>query len=681
MANNNSVLITLSAKDNASGVFKGLTGLIEGATLRANLLANVLSEGLSKGVSALSSKFKEAADIQLNNITAASTYAALTGRNFADAEKVFSVLDGRINKIASSLPGSTEEYKRLALGIQDNLIPAFVDANGVFDEAGFLDGLTEITRGMGFLSAASNVASKDVSKFTAKFLGGSSISELSKLLFAEANPAFLSLVEKKLTASGKKLEQLTTKERKQILEAVQAELVTEDTIKAASNSVSGLLESLKDKLFNPSQGIFGLLKDLDEKTDGNQSVLNAFNDTLKALLGDNGLFNTVGSLLDKLGIDPNFILKSVRGGVEGITKWIEELNASLSFINSSSINGDALNAKFTSFVSNIFNITGLGKKLGDIFNQGIDQLKSLNWNSIFTNLGLKLTQVIGEVFSFLKTLNLDSIVSVLGESLSELFKGLGSFLTSKDWGKELADIVNKAFQALAKLDWANIFNGLGKVLADVLNTVLSFLKNIDSGAIFDTFVGIIVGAFQGLGNFLLRIDWGTTVEILKKGIITPFEMLGRLVGKMVDETVYFLENILNKITGKDNTPEDLGRRANEIAADPTLSREEKARQIRETMPNRASGQGFDSLMSAIGREQKAAPSGAGIVIANSTEAILNRQQQSQLVSSVGSKGNLTIGSIVIQTQATNAQEIADKVMQVINDEFTKYTQYNLASAA
>ncbi|MCW5317935.1 hypothetical protein GTQ43_30450 [Nostoc sp. KVJ3] len=115
--NGNNITVTLNAKDNASGVFKGLTGLIEGATLRANLLSEALSAGLSKGVSALTSKFKEAADIQLNNISAASTYAALTGRNFADAEKVFSNLDGRLNKIAAALPGSTEEYKKLALGI------------------------------------------------------------------------------------------------------------------------------------------------------------------------------------------------------------------------------------------------------------------------------------------------------------------------------------------------------------------------------------------------------------------------------------------------------------------------------------------------------------------------------------------------------------------------------------
>ncbi len=85
-------------------------------------------------------------------------------------------------------------------------------------------------------------------------------------------------------------------------------------------------------------------------------------------------------------------------------------------------------------------------------------------------------------------------------------------------------------------------------------------------------------------------------------------------------------------------------------------------------------------MSAISREQKAAPSGSSIVIANSTEAILNRQQQSQLASSIGRGGGLSIGSIVIHTAATNGQQIAETVMQHIADKWNSYSQNNLATA-
>nr|WP_322714559.1 hypothetical protein [Nostoc sp. ChiSLP03a]MDZ8215811.1 hypothetical protein [Nostoc sp. ChiSLP03a] len=685
--NGNQVTITLNAKDNASGVFKGLTGLIEGATLRANLLSEALSAGLSKGVSALTSKFKEAADIQLNNITAASTYAALTGRNFADAEKVFSNLDKRINEIASSLPGSTEEYKRLALGIQDNLIPAFVDANGVFNEGAFLDGLTSITRGMGFLGAASNLASKDVSKFTAKFLGGSSISELEKLLFAEANPAFLSLVQKKLSESGKKLENLTVKERKQILEAVQGQLVTEDTIKAAGNSVSGLLESLKDKLFNPSQGIFGLLKDLDDKTEGNQSVLNAFNDTLKALLGDNGLFNTIGSVLIKLGIDPNATLKYLKGGIDNVTKWVESLNATLSFTNSSSSNAEQLKSKFSSFISNLFEFRGLGKSLGNIINNGISNLRGLDWASIFSGISNQLTSKFNELVIFFETIDFRNIAKLLGDSLSGLFKGIGSFFISTDWGSRLSEIVNKAFKALSSLDWGNIFSGLGVVLANVLNTVLKFLEKLDTGAIFDTVISIIGGMFTGLGVFLANINWTSVIEVFKKAFTAPIDILGKKIGNVIEEITYFLDNFINKLTGRDDQSAK-DQRVAAIQSDPNLDNLQKARKIREIdhptvtskLNNYANGLNVGSLMSAISREQKAAPAGAGIVIANSTEAILNRQQQSQLASSIGRGGGLNIGSIVIHTAATNGQEIADTVMQYIADKWDSYNQNNLATA-
>ncbi|MGV0103969.1 Phage tail tape measure protein [Nostoc sp. DSM 114160] len=685
--NGNNVNITLTAKDNASGVFKNLTGLIEGATLRANLLSDVLSAGLSKGVSALTSKLKEAADIQLNNISAASTYAALTGRNFADAEKVFSNLDKRINEIASSLPGSTEEYKNLALGIQDNLIPAFVDANGVFNEGAFLNGLTNITRGLGFLGAASNVASKDVSKFTAKFLGGSSISELGQLLFAEANPAFLSLVEKKLAESGKKLENLTVKERKQILEAVSGQLVTDDTIKAAGNSVSGLIESLKDKLFNPSQGIFGLLKDLDEKTEGNQSVLSAFNDTLKALLGDNGLFETVGKVLDKLGIDPDGFLKSLRGGIQNVTKWVESLNATLSFTNSSSSDAEQLKSKFSLFISNLFDFRGLGKNLGSILNNGVSTLRGLDWASIFSGVSNQLTSKFNELVIFFETIDFNNLGKLLGDSLSELFKGIGNFLISTDWGSRLSEIVNKAFKALGSLDWGNIFSGLGVVLANVLNTVLKFLEKLDTGAIFDTVISIIGGMFTGLGVFLANIDWTSVIEVFKKAFTAPLDILGKKIGSVIEEITYFLDNFINKLTGRDNQSTK-DQRVAAIQSDPTLNNLEKARKIREIdhptvaskLNNYANGLNVGSLMSAISREQKAAPTGSSIVIANSTEAILNRQQQSQLASSIGRGGGLNIGSIVIHTAATNPDEIYRIFSQRINDEFNRYSQNNLATA-
>ncbi|NEU81499.1 hypothetical protein [Nostoc sp. UIC 10630] len=693
--NGNNVNIVLTASDKASGVFKGLTGLIEGATLRANLLSEALSAGLSKGVSALTAKFKEAADIQLNNISAASTYAALTGRNFADAEKVFSNLDKRINQIASSLPGSTEEYKKLALGIQDNLVPAFVDANGVFDEGAFLNGLTDITRGMGFLAAASNVASKDVSKFTAKFLGGSSISELEKLLFAESNPAFLSLVQKKLSESGKKLEKLTVKERKQILEAVQGQLVTEDTIKAAGNSVNGLLESLKDKLFNPSQGIFGLLKDLDDKTEGNQSVLNAFNDTLKALLGDNGLFATVGSLLNKLGIDPNGILKYLKGGINNVTKWVESLNATLSFTNSSSNNMEELKRKLGEGVSNFFNsfnFENIGNGIGDRINSFTNLASKLNFDYIFSTLGKKIAGIIN---GFSNTVDIEKLGRLIFKGVSGLINGIGTLIGNLN--PKSVDLLVDTLLVVGLLPYvtsvaltlaaASSPVGLGAIIGafitkriidnwqGIVDNFIPWLENI--GKFFTSTFKLIVDVFRADLPSVMQ-DVRDLIEAVRKIIHEPLQTIKdafiTATGNETDENL--------RGADVDNHNKDvIVNRVKKAIQEGRLSKEAGAAQIRALdTPNAANGLNVGSLMSAISREQKAAPAGAGIVIANSTEAILNRQQQSQLASSIGRGGGLNIGSIVIHTAATNGQEIAETVMQHIADQYNKFSQNNLATA-
>ncbi|MFN6460548.1 MAG: hypothetical protein RMZ41_001705 [Nostoc sp. DedVER02] len=693
--NGNNITIVLNAKDNASGVFKGLTGLIEGATLRANLLSNALSAGLSKGVSALTSKFKEAADIQLNNISAASTYAALTGRNFADAEKVFSNLDGRINKIAAALPGSTEEYKKLALGIQDNLIPAFVDANGVFNEGAFLDGLTNITRGLGFLGAASNVSSKDVSKFTSKFLGGSSISELEKLLFAESNPAFLSLVQKKLAESGKKLENLTVKERKQILEAVQGQLVTEDTIKAAGNSVNGLLESLKDKLFNPSQGIFGLLKDLDDKTEGNQSVLNAFNDTLKVLIGDNGLFATIGSVLAKLGIDPNGVLIYLKRGIDGFTKWAEGLNSNLSFLNSSSSNIDELKKNIQSTISTLFSsfdFSIIGTTIANKINSVVGWASTLDFNSIFGAIGKLIADGLN---GFSKTIDINKLVTLLFKGMVGFVNGVGTLLSKLT--PESTDLIAKTLLIGGILPYVTA-TALSLAAAATPPGIAALVGIVVTKVIVDNWKGIVDNFIPWLEN--IGKAFTSSFNLIKDiitlnipGIKQDVRDLIEAVRKVINEPLQTLKDTFDTLTGnktdKDVRFEDneqhnkqlITNRVNKAVAEGRLSKEAGAAQIRALdVPNYANGLNVGSLMSAISREQKAAPAGSNIVIANSTEAILNRQQQAQLASSVSRGGGLSIGSIVIHTAATNGKEIAETVMQHIEDQFIKFSQNNLAAA-
>ncbi|BAY23713.1 hypothetical protein NIES2100_35050 [Calothrix sp. NIES-2100] len=718
MPNNNNITITLNAKDAASGVINNLNKSLEGATFRAQLLSQTLFAGVSAGLSALNAKFKEAADLQLNNITAASTYAALTGRSFKDSERVFAVLDERLNKIAAALPGSTQAYKDLALGIQDNLVPAFVDANGVLNEGAFLDGLTEITRGMGFLAAASNVASKDVSKFTAKFLGGSSISELRQLIFAESNPAFLSLVEKRLAESGKKLEQLTVKERTEILKAVQSQLVTPETINAASNSVSGLLESLKDKLFNPSQGIFGLLRDLDEKTAGNQSVLSAFNDTLRALIGNDGLFATIGRALNLIGIKDTSFLEGLRGGIQNLTVWINNLNTFLQGILSS---------------GSLDNILG-----------------SIN----FTDIGSSLSNFINSAVKALLDINYQGAIKYAQQSISTFLSGF------KIDTSQLSQLLTKIIDALNSIDWSTLFKGIGAVLAVITNIVLDVISKIDWG-------NLIGALLDGLGAFLLLLDWGKlSVEILKVvgaailaglaglliaaglffagvptaaigtltagiaalivGLIAVFRAKWNDITKAFNDLFAFIaEGITNlwkdvvtvwnnltklfneffafMVEGVTNLWKDVVTIWNNVVSsvlgffngiqgyfnnllskipgyNPSTNTANSGLSSAQTLvPNAASGMS-SGLLASLARERRNAPPGSGLVVANTSEAILTQRQQANLLNNLGGRGGLNIGNIIIYSQATDAEELVNDMFKHLEQRFLKYSQTHFSTA-
>ncbi|MBD2452247.1 hypothetical protein H6G76_35140 [Nostoc sp. FACHB-152] len=666
MSSNNQVVVTISARDEASRVISGLQNSIEGATLRANLLATALTSGISSAFSALNSKFKESAQLQLNNITGASTYAALTGRTFSDAEQVISKINDRLAEAAASLPGNTQAYKDIALGIQDNLIPAFVDANGVFNEGAFLEGLEDITKGLGVLGAASDVASKDVSKFTAKFLGGSSLSQLQQLLFAEANPAFLALVEKKLAVSGKKLEQLTVKERAEILKAVQAQLVTPDTINAASNSVGGLIESLKSNLFEPSKGLFGLMRDLDKNTKGEQSVLNALNQGLAALIGPEGLLTSLGVTMSLLGITFGDPMELLRNGILFFTDKVKQLNSILTDFNNTG-DVEVLKAK----------VSGFFAKLLDVDLAPLAQ-----------SAGKGLAELVNGAFDFLKGLDYGFIAGKLSGYIGDFFQGIGSFLANLDSG---------VYATLA----AGILINVGVVPA--LTTF--------AGGLLATFVAGTAGL-----PVILAVAAGLAIAALAKAIIDNWEQISSLVsdyfgqiGRAFTSGFDLIKSIVTfDIDGIKKSAQDLVDAVKRIIADPLkiigealtgnsidatntkvrndswdnlkaqydageITKEEFLKRSKQTL-NGFNGYNNSSIMQAVAKEQKQAPSGSGIVIANTSEAILNQQQQSQLMSALGNKGSLNVGNITIVTQATNAQEIAQDVMKYIVYEYQKFSQ-------
>ncbi|ANV88497.1 hypothetical protein [Picosynechococcus sp. PCC 7117] len=622
-SNNNNVIVTISAKDEATKVFQGLNQSLVAGVAAGNLLADTIKNAVGGAFNFLKGTIAESAQIQQSSITAASSIAALTGKSFSDAGKLVDELNNKLADAAASLPGTTQGYKDIALGISDNLIPAFTDASGVLDERSFVDGLEDITVGLGVLGAASNVAASDVSKFTAKFLGGSSMSELKNLMFAEANPAFLAIVEKKLSESGKKLEELTAKERATILQAVQNELVTDDVIFAASNSVSGMWEGFKSSLFDQTSGIFGLMRDLDEDMEGNQSVFASLQRVMMKIFGSDGVITNLNRILQELGIevDP---MEGLANGLGKIGGWLDSLNRWLSTLSLPDL-------------QNLFSGEGIGFRLSQYF-----------------------SGVLNRAFGFLSNLNdgatvegiADRATNLLKEGLQAVFTNIAGILVSTDWGDVVSGIIG-----LFRLGFALLRVPARALFDFIIEGIQGWIALIGQG--INNLKDRFVERFSGVINLVTNaVD---AVKNAWQSVRSVFDSRWNGVKTAVNNFVGRITSAINNVTSFINRIPGVNI--------PTVGN--------ASVGNSYAGMNFSSLLNAAQRELNNAPGGSNLVVANDSEIILNRAQQSTILSALNGRReaiNFNVGGITVNSQNGNPQQIADEVMRVISREYARFSQ-------
>lgn len=328
--------LIIRARDNASGTIKGVAGAtgglsnsIAGGIIKANLFGAAL-EVVGNAASFMAGKFEEAKSIQLETVSAAGTFAALTGESYKESEKFVVSFGAELSKIAGALPGATADYQKVANSIMDNVIPAFKDASGVLNKGEFQKNLTDITKQMTLLGIQSGTDASAVGMFTARLLDGN-IASAKQLLFADNNPAFINLLEQELQKRGKKLDDLKTmnaKERIEVVKAVSGKLVTDDVINAASSTVEGLLAGIQSSLFDPTSGVFGLLRDLSA-AEGQQNVMTAVASGIKAL---QEFFDAGASILKALGVPSVDPMMALYNGINTFTGWVKQASAIASLI-------------------------------------------------------------------------------------------------------------------------------------------------------------------------------------------------------------------------------------------------------------------------------------------------------------------------------------------------------------
>lgn len=664
MAKSQYVNIILQAVDRASGVvgkignaFSGLKAKAEEATGATGSLSNAIAFGMAKynavvglaqtGISKLQGMMGEASSLQLENMSAAQTFAAVAGKSFDEGAQFIDNLTAELSKAAAVLPGATSDYVALGRSIQDNLIDAFKGSDGKLkDMAGFEGALMSISKSFGVLSAASQVPIGNTALGLTKALSGGSIAELRQIQAFEQNPALLNELEKRLEKVGaKSLKDLDMKARVALIKEVGEKFVDSSYQKRAAQTLDGLWQGFVSGWFDPNTGVFGLMRDLDPQTKGVQSAFKSMNDLMASLLGSGGLYEQVSGLLADMGIgiDP---MRLLRDGIVWIDGWVKRLSEGIAWLRSFMASGGDITSGLAILMSNasgMFDIATIGARI----NAG------LAWIS---------QSVLGFINSGIQAIALwlNSLQPTAG---AEIGAAIGIFL-----GNLVGNIIN----FVTGLDWANIFVIIGRVSIQLIGAIGGFI--IGFGATVQ-------------GHIMTGI--GQVMKAIMDGLRTLIQAIGQIVQAKIQEMVQAVQTLSPQgladiASGQISAAQGAANAEARYQAALANAKAKYKGHIGD-IPNAAQGfipNAADGFMGAIAREMSAMPRGASPVVANTSETILTPNMLRNLVTgsvAAGAGGGSSFSpTVVVNGGMGDGEAIAKEVLRYLEIFFDEHVQGQLA---
>ncbi|MCC5644795.1 hypothetical protein LC607_17985 [Nostoc sp. CHAB 5824] len=536
----------------ASGGTQSLTSAIAGGIIQANLLGQALSL-VGNAASFMGQKFEEAKKIQLDTVSAAGTFAALTGESYKESEKFVVSFGAELSKIAGALPGATSDYQRVANSIMDNVIPAFKDVNGVLNKGEFQKNLTDITKQMTLLGISSGTEAGAVGMFTARLLDGN-IASAKNLLFADNNPAFINLLEQELKKRGKVLNDMKTlssKERVDVVKAVSGKLVTKDVIDAASNTVDGLMAGIQSSLFDPTSGVFGLLRDVSA-AEGSQNVMTAVASSIKALMS---FFDAGASILQALGVpsvDPMLVLYN---GVNTFTGWVKKASDFATNLANLAKGGGGGIQGASAIIAKIFDpdflLGGLQKLINQIQSfikpdiivssfQGMmgGAQKFFKPDAILNGFEKLLGGVntwISQFFSWLANSS--------GKILSSGGRAIGFGVMGAKLGVFGGQLVGKLIQFIINLPWGDILISIGNMALAAIPFVVGLVAGFRASIISEIGKGLLsIGGklLEGLNNIWLVTSY--TISEWLNSYISGWAAIGSFAVSSIQSWLNYFVN-------------------------------------------------------------------------------------------------------------------------------------------
>lgn len=700
----NSVLVKILGDDELSPILDRLEDKIRDGSFQASLMGKAFDAAfsvVSKAAGGFMSAFSEASNAQLDIMKAVGGLQQAIGLSYNEAETLNATITQDLAKKAAVLPGVTDDYLKLYRSISDDVATANKDLNGgTVNLEQYKEQVTDLAAkwtvlGQGMTNGQMNNALRGI-------MSGDSLKSLRKLEFFESNPLLVNSLESLTQQAGKELQDMTRGERLQVLLKAVDMSLTDETIARMGGTLDAQVQGFMTVLADPTTGVFGLMRDLDKQAQGQQTAFQAITEAVGTIVGPKGLLFTISDAMKEFGLEFGDPMQMLADAAKWFGKKVKSVTALIRGIGG---NADRLGGLIHGLSGQLFGsmgkllprvvdfLSGAIVKLGQGF---VFVLQHLDWNALVTGLGKAMLQINwGQVTAALGTVLAANVVLWVPTVAAAFLGPLG-----------IAVVAGGALLASAyATHWDDV--------------VLGFKATFNRG---DNLAGelwaIVHSWWVGLNNFFLRLaieakyqwlllqqtwnqwmeDLGSAVSEVFQALLTKWNDLksatSSLIGNITSAVQGFFQGILSAFNRLRSLIPGLGGvQATSPVIKPPLDTKTSVSKPLDTQPavikpaldtkpvGQAAGGflpsgGLGSLLGAVINETRQMPSGAQPMIANSSEAILNRGQQAAIAAALrgrGGGGGTFAPQILIQaTPGMDIDALASEVMRQIETKFRQF---------
>ena len=311
------------------GAFSSIAGEISGADLAAGALVGTVGLGLvgafmaaGKAASYLGEQFSKSVERQKTLVSSAEPLVRNFGVSYEEADKSVADTQKRIALLGLSLPVSSEDINVVASGITTNLAGMLKKAGmGIGDLAKYQD--TIASKGAILSASTPGGTPDDINRIFDRLDSGTTAKGLAHLELYQRSPNLRAALEDTFQKYGiKNTTELKASDKPQFMLDLFNSAVTDQQVNRLRGTVAAQLSQFSDRLFNPTTGIFGLEREMENKSGETHTVFTEMSRSLNILIGDGGILSNISNLLGLTG-DP---MKDLYNGIKGVNDWLESLN-------------------------------------------------------------------------------------------------------------------------------------------------------------------------------------------------------------------------------------------------------------------------------------------------------------------------------------------------------------------